>query len=126
MIDSRIADEIERLNDALFSFGVSSDVVGLYSTIIENVAWMKIKLDDTREAIKNSSVAIPYDNGGGQVGIKENPLFKGYSALWKSYIAGMNQIISLIPEQKEEIIKEVENPRTVLELVMNKHKKGTA
>ena len=88
--------------------------------IIENVAWMKEKLDDAREKIAESSVAIPYDNGGGQTGIRENPLYKGYESLWKSYMAGMDRILSDLPD--EEIKKEeLEKPKTMLELVREKH-----
>ena len=88
--------------------------------IVENVAWMKEKLDDAREKIAESSVAIPYDNGGGQTGIRENPLYKGYESLWKSYMAGMDRILSTLPD--EEIKKEeLEKPKTMLELVREKH-----
>lgn len=92
--------------------------------IIENTAWMKVKLDDARALIEDAEIVIEYDNGGGQKGIRENPLFKAYEALWKAYVSGMAQIINILPEEKaQEVEKTVEKPKTVLELVRDKHKR---
>ena len=60
--------EVERLTALLEEYGTSDKRIKALSTIIENTAWMKIKLDDAREAVKTSNVVIPYDNGGGQNG----------------------------------------------------------
>lgn len=73
-----------------------------------------------------SSVVIPYDNGGGQKGLRENPLFKGYESLWRCYIAGMTKILDAMPleEAQSELKKEEpQAPATILELVRSKHKK---
>ena len=118
-------EEKQRLTSLLFSCGITEERVKLLDSIIENTAWMKAKLDEAREAIKNTSVAIPYDNGGGQTGIRENPLFKGYEGLWKSYMAGMNVIMSVLPrEVVEKEAEEIETPKTVLQLVRAKHGKS--
>lgn len=117
--------EKQRINALLFSCGVNPDRIEILSTIIDNTAWMKAKLDEAREAIKNTSVAIPYDNGGGQKGIRENPLFKGYESLWKSYMAGMNVIMATLPQAVvEKEAEEIETPKTVLQLVRAKHGKS--
>lgn len=116
-------EEKQRLEALLFSCGISEKKIKMLESVIDNTAWMKAKLDDTREQIRNTSVAIPYDNGGGQTGIRENPLFKGYSALWKSYMSGMNTIMSLLPREMVEAEAEnIEQPKTVLELVRAKHR----
>jgi hypothetical protein len=100
--------------------GISAKKMKLLEPIVLNTAWMKVKLDDAREAIKNSNIVISYDNGGGQKGIRENPLYKGYESLWRSYMAGMDRILSTLPD--EEIKKEeLEKPKTMLELVREKH-----
>lgn len=117
-------DEKQRLNALLFSCGVNPDRIEILSTIIDNTAWMKAKLDEAREAIKNTSVAIPYENGS-QKGIRENPLFKGYESLWKSYMAGMNVIMASLPQAVvEKEAEEIETPKTVLQLVRAKHGKS--
>ena len=91
--------------------------------VITNVAWMRIKLDETRRAIANSTVAIPYDNGGGQAGIRENPVFKGYESLYKSYMGGMRSILDCLPPVKATEAAPVEKPKSVLEMVRLKHGK---
>lgn len=122
MIDA----EIKKIKDILKEAEISDRRIKTLEPIIENVAWMKEKLDDAREKIATSSVAIPYDNGGGQSGIRENPLYKGYEALWKSYITGMDRILGALPKEAiESVADEIkdESPKTVLELVRGKHAK---
>lgn len=123
-LDTEAIAEAERLKRLLLNCGVSEDKVNLIETVIENTAYMKTKLDETREAIKTSKVVIPYDNGGGQKGLRENPLFKGYESLFKSYMSGMKQILDVLPKQAEELKnEELEKPKTMLELVRDKHRK---
>lgn len=122
-IKERAEAEQNRINEILKEVGISERRMKLLAPVILNTAWMKAKLDDAREAIKNSQIVISYDNGGGQKGIRENPLFKGYEALWKSYMTGMNRILDALPPEiiKEETTPEEAAPRTVLELVRAKH-----
>lgn len=122
-IKERAQDEYNRICDILIDVGVSNKRRELLEPIIVNTAWMKAKLDDSREAIKNSQIVISYDNGGGQKGIRENPLFKGYESLWKSYITGMGKILESVPDDTE-LLSEVEEeaPKTILQIVRNKHR----
>ena len=114
--------EAKRLTELLLNEKVSQQQIMLIEPIIENTAWMKIKLDETRESIKTSSVAMPYNNGGGQKGVRENPLFKGYEALWKAYMQGMEKILDQLPEEAAKTkAQEIEKPKTMLELVRERH-----
>lgn len=123
-IERKVQEEKEQIISVLSFFCVPEKKIELYKPIIENVVWMGIKLDEARDTIKNSQLAISYDNGGGQKGIRENPLFKGYNSLWKSYTAGMGQILSLIPEVEPEAKEEAkEKQQTMLELIRSKHSK---
>lgn len=116
-------DEINRIKNILVDAGISDKRIKMLEPVIENTAWMKVKLDDTRETIKGSQTVIPYDNGGGQKGIRENPLFKGYESLWKSYMGGMDRILNALPKETvESIVQEVEKPKTMLELVRDRKK----
>lgn len=123
-LEEKATLEAERLRALLLDCGVEEKRIALLDNIIENTAWMNAKLEDAQRAIKDSSVCIPYDNGGGQKGIRENPLFKGYEGLLKSYMAGIKTILSVLPAQAEPVKKaEIEKPKTMLELVRDKHKK---
>lgn len=122
--DARVKDEIKRLTSILNDAGISKRRIDALESVIENTAWMKIKLDDARDAVQTSNVVIPYDNGGGQKGLRENPIFKGYESLWKSYMAGMGRLLECLPAEQATIESETANaPKTMLELVREKHKK---
>lgn len=122
-IKARAEEEQKRIQTLLNDVGISDKRQKLLDPIILNTAWMKAKLDDAREAIKTSNIVISYDNGGGQKGIRENPLFKGYESLWRSYMAGMSKILESLPQEVIEQSVAIEQPKTMLELVRNKHKK---
>lgn len=128
MTDSEIKERAEaeqnRITDLLLSAGVSEKRMKVLEPIIINTAWMQAKLEDAREAIKNSQVVISYDNGGGQKGIRENPLFKGYESLWRAYMSGMERILNSLPEESGKIKNdEMQKPQTMLEIVRQKKKK---
>lgn len=119
------AEEKQRLTSLLFSCHIRQERIDALEAVIDNTAWMKAKLDEARDAIKNSSVAIPYDNGGGQKGIRENPLFKGYEALFKSYMSGISKILDTLPEDEGvSLVSEEDKPKTVLEFVRAKRGQG--
>ena len=70
--------------------------------LAENVLWMESKLANAREVIGKSSVAIPYDNGGGQRGIRKNPAFDGYNSLMSSYTKARKQLCEMLGVQEVE------------------------
>lgn len=61
-------------------------------TMRADAAFMRSKLAETRIALAAESVVIPYDNGGGQVGIRANPAFSEYEKLAKTYQATLYAI----------------------------------
>ena len=122
-IKARAEKEQNRIIDLLSDAGISDRRMKILKPIILNTAWMKAKLDDAMEAIKNSNIVIAYDNGGGQKGIRENPLFKGYEALWKSYMLGMNKILDSLPPEVAQVgIVEDNKPQNVLSIIRAKHR----
>lgn len=70
--------------------------------LAKNVLWMEAKLEDARRVIGKSSVAIPYDNGGGQKGIRKNPAFDGYNSLMSSYTKALKQLCEMLGVQEVE------------------------
>ena len=123
-LKARADAEHDRITAILNDAGVSERRMQTLAPVIENVSWMRAKLDDSRQLIKNSNIVVPYDNGGGQKGIRENPAFKGYEALWKAYMQGMNRILdTLPPEEIQEAVAPDIRPQTVLDTIRNKHNK---
>ena len=114
MDDIRVIKEKKRLETILERAKATEQTKEILSSVIENLAWQRIKLMDTMEEIKTSSVAIAYDNGGGQTGIRENPLFRGYGTLWKAYITGLDKFTAYLPKELQE---EIRSGDTMLEKV---------
>lgn len=50
------------------------------------------KLEQRRNDLVNEPFVVEYDNGGGQVGTKENPEWTAYEKLLKSYQATLRAI----------------------------------
>lgn len=119
--------EKRRINKLLKNAGVNENKIKMLIPVIENAAWMKAKLEEAREEICDEGIAVPYDNGGGQKGMRENPRFKAYENLWRCYIAGMGKIMDSLPEEfqeQEEKKEEKAAPATVLDFVRNKRGTG--
>lgn len=121
----RETKEIKRIKALLTNANVDEDKINVLMPTIEHVVWMKLKLDESRELVGDSSVAIEYNNGGGQTGIRENPVFKAYQNLFKVYIQGLKIILDAVPQQAADLeIQNAKEQKTVLELVREKHKVG--
>ena len=113
--DTRIENEYRRLYALLDEAHIPRQQQDVLAPVIDNLAWMRIKLDDSRALIKSSGIVVPYDNGGGQKGIRENPAFKGYVSLMKTYLSALEKYTSYLPrEMQAEIIN---NGRTTLDIV---------
>ena len=107
MDDIRIKSEHDRLISIIQGVNIPKKKQDFLSGIIDDLAWMKVKLEDTREQMDDESVTIFYDNGGGQTGIRENPIFKGYEKLFHSYMEGMKVYASFLPDNiQDEVITE--------------------
>ena len=120
-LKARANEEKKRIIAILKDAGISKRRMDMLKPVIENVSWMRAKLDDSRDLIKNSNIVMPYDNGGGQRGIRENPAFKGYESLWKAYMQGMNRILDTLPPEQIDVAVEDVKPQTVLDTIRAKH-----
>ena len=117
----RADEEKNRIVGILTEAGISERRMQMLGPVIDNVSWMKAKLDDSRTLIKNSNIVVPYDNGGGQRGIRENPAFKGYESLWKAYMHGMNRILDTLPPEEIRTVVEDTRPQTLLDAMRAKY-----
>lgn len=122
-LKARADEEKKRIIGILKDAGISKRRMDMLAPVIENVSWMRAKLDDSRDLIKNSNIVMPYDNGGGQRGIRENPAFKGYESLWKAYMQGMNRILDTLPPEEIQAAVEETRPQTVLDTMRAKYSK---
>ena len=78
--------------------GVPDDMKPYALELAENVIFMGGKLEDTRRGLANQQVVIAYDNGGGQKGIRKNPIFEGYNQLMANFRKTAEQLCALLKE----------------------------
>lgn len=102
MDDIKVVQEHKRLNALLDKANVPKQNRAVLAPVIDNMAWQRIKLDETRIEMQNASVVCDYDNGGGQTGVRENPIFKAYINLWRAYMVGLEKYTSYLPKELQE------------------------
>ena len=64
--------------------------------LAENVLFMAERLKDTRRKAARMDLVIPYDNGGGQTGVRKNPVFEAYAQIFAQYSKGLGQLADMI------------------------------
>lgn len=94
--------EQERLEQLLERADIPQRQRNVLAPVIENMAWQRVKLDEARQEMKQASLVCEYDNGGGQTGTRENPIFKAYINLWRAYMVGLDKYTSYLPKDLQE------------------------
>ena len=94
--------ETKRLS-ALF-VGLDETRKALVKKLIDQAAFMSVTLQKLQEDIAENGAVMPYDNGGGQTGVRKNPSAELYTVMSKNYAAVIRQLESLLP--KAEVIVE--------------------
>lgn len=113
---AKVAKERRKLCAFLRKKGLESGDLDDLNHEIENVAWMRVKLAETREQIADEPLTVKYDNGGGQQGTKENPIYNAYESLWKTYKSALQLLMENLPRDAASEL-ETEQKATALELV---------
>lgn len=105
MDKSIIKAEHRRLEALLDRAGVPQQRRDVLAPVIDNMAWQRAKLDEAREEMQDANIVCHYDNGGGQSGERENPIFKAYVNLWRAYMIGLEKYTSYLPKEMQEEVK---------------------
>lgn len=102
-----VEKEHKRLESLLDKAEVSQKQRDALEPVIENLAWQRLKLSEAREQMQDEDIICTYENGGGQSGTHENPIFKAYVNLWRAYMIGLEKYTSYLPkDMKDELIEE--------------------
>lgn len=64
--------------------------------LAESVVFMSDKLKEARKQMAKEPLVVPYDNGGGQSGIRENPHFTAYEKLMGTYTKSLDQLTKIV------------------------------
>ena len=70
--------------------------------LAESVLFMAAKLEESRKQMEHEPLVVPYDNGGGQKGIRENPHYTAFEKLMATYIRSLDQLTKIINENGSE------------------------
>ena len=94
--------EHKRLEDLLERADVPKQQRDALEVVIDNMAWQRIKLEEAMREMKKESITCDYDNGGGQTGKRENPIFKAYINLYRAYMQGLEKYTSYLAKDLQE------------------------
>lgn len=92
--------------------GVPENLRPYATELAENVIFQCAKLSETREAMaKNKQqLVVAYDNGGGQRGIRRNPIYDAYNQLMANYRKSLAQLTELLQTYGMEDAKSDDSP----------------
>lgn len=102
----------------------SSERAQALKPLCENVGWLKARLDVAREEIGDAPLTVEYQHGEKQSGITENPAFRAYEGMFRSYVAGLAKIIDALPPAAADVAINKVSPQTKLALIKARREKA--
>lgn len=93
--------------------GVDESMHPLAQSLAEELLWQRKKLEKARRTIDSANMAmvVSYDNGGGQKGIRKNPMFEAYNAAFKNYERGIAALDAMLKGGKGSKVKKARQAR---------------
>lgn len=76
--------------------------------LASNFIFLSVRITELREEMSGQSMVVRYDNGGGQVGTRENPSISVYNKLTARHADLCMKLSKLLPESAEEAKDELE------------------
>lgn len=116
--DERIQQEIERLKKIFKDIPKSEFDTVL--KLIDNIAFMSITLEDLIEKINKEPLVVETVNGS-QSFSKENPAITSYNKMYSNFNKGIQQLISLFPQNNGK--PSAEEPEDELKKYLEKKNK---
>ena len=98
--EQRIKTEWSRLK-AIYS-DLPENKKAIVFPLLQNLAFMKITLDDLQQSINENGCSEDYKNGENQYGRKAAADLQAYNSLIKNYNAVSDRLEKLLPPEKKE------------------------
>ena len=89
--------------------GLAEPARGRAVELAENLLCMEQVLRDQRELVLSSPSTIEYDNGGGQRGVRKNPVHEMYNATMRQYVVAVDKFVQLVGVS-QAVEEDVETP----------------
>ncbi len=116
--EERIQSEIDRLKKIFKDIPkIEFDTV---LKLIDNIAFMSVTLEDLIEKINNEDLVVETINGS-QSFSKENPAITSYNKMYSNFNKGIQQLISLFPQNNGK--QSTEEPEDELKKYLEKKNK---
>jgi len=87
------------------------------TVLAEQVIFMAKKLKESKAGLRDQAIVIPYDNGGGQTGIRENPAFTAYEKLLTAYTRSLTALRDVIGDDAPKEMSELDSLRRKFQVV---------
>lgn len=97
--------------------GVDSRIRPQATVLAEQVIFMAKKLKESKAGIRDQAIVIPYDNGGGQTGIRENPAFTAYEKLLATYTKSLTALRDVIGDNAPKELSALDEMRRKFQVV---------
>lgn len=98
--NKQISDEVKRLTDIFAD--ISPDRRALVKNLIQNAAYMAVKLRELQDLIDQDGLVEHYDNGGGQSGNKIGSAVQIYQKMLPSYNQVIKTLAGMLPSGEKE------------------------
>ena len=97
--------------------GVDSRIRPQVTVLAEQVIFMAKKLKESKAGLRDQEIVIPYDNGGGQTGIRENPAFTAYEKLLTVYTKSLATLRDVIGDSAPREMSQLDEMRRKFQVV---------
>ena len=108
--DKKVKAEKKKLLKILSK--IDENLLNICDSLLENIAFMSVLLDDLIKTIKAQGVKEAYKNGNNQFGFKESVESQSYNKYMKSYQSSMKILIDLLTKGESSNGNEVEELKT--------------
>lgn len=95
-MQSRVDAELRKLQ-RLTKDAIPEEKRGVVLSMLPNIAFLKVKLDEARRDLLYECIFTDYDNGGGQTGMREHPGFAAYNKLFTTFSRSIKQLTDMMP-----------------------------
>ena len=99
--DTNISAEVKRL-EKIFE-NIQQDKRALCMNLIQNAAFMAVKLHELQDMIDKDGMVERYDNGGGQSGNKIGSAVQIYQKMLPSYNQVIKTLAGMLPPSEKEL-----------------------
>lgn len=114
--DTKMKNEIEKLSKIFEN--ISEDKSTLCESLIQNAAYMAVKLRELQQLIDQKGMIETYDNGGGQTGTKISSAVQIYQKMLPSYNSVIKTLASILPASERRAAIRASDP--MVEFLLSK------